>query len=181
MRRTCAGGSSAIAEQQWFELFFRRHSTAVYRYSLRHTGDPEAAEDVRSAVFCEAWRRRSDIDFDDRDGLPWLFGTARNVIRNQSRALRRRDAALRRFPRPLSDFELYEDIADRLDAVAFAELFEAELAPSLPPGERAVVVLCILEGMSYTAAAEHLGVPIGTVRSRLSRARTRLGSTWCVG
>lgn len=164
------------AEQRRFEALFRRHAETIYRYSLRRTMNPELAEDVRSAVFYEAWRRRVDIDFEDREGLPWLYGVAKNVLRNQARSLRRRDAALRRFPRPLSDFENLDDIPDRVDAASFAARFETELMPALPQVEREVVVLCITRGLSYTAAAAALGVPVGTIRSRLSRARARLGA-----
>jgi RNA polymerase sigma factor (sigma-70 family) len=168
--------TDAEAHRCKFESLYRLHREAIYRYCLRRLHDPELAEDARSAVFVEAWRRRAAIDFDDRAALPWLYGVAKNVLRNQRRTLRRREAALTRLPRPISDFESVEDADDRLDA-ARAARHARELIAALPAGERAVVLMCLANELSYTTAAHRLGVPVGTVRSRLARARGRLTCT----
>jgi RNA polymerase sigma factor (sigma-70 family) len=145
----------------------------IYRYCLRRVQDRWQAEDACSAVFVEAWRRRETFDVRDRAGLPWLYGVAKNVLRNPRRSVRRREAALMRLPRPTSDFECVEDAEARIDA-AHAARQVWHLIDALPSGERAVVVLCLADELSYTNAADQLGVPIGTVRSRLSRARGQI-------
>lgn len=165
-------------------MLFREHGDAVYQFSLRRTGDPHLAEDVRAAVFFEAWRRRNDIDFEQRPPRPWLFGVAANVVRNHMRAGRRHDAARRRLPEAALDAEHGDDIsdavADRLDLAARASV-AVELVDRLPPNERDVVVLCLAYELSYNAAAAALAVPVGTIRSRLSRARHRIRSLEAAG
>jgi RNA polymerase sigma factor (sigma-70 family) len=156
-----------------FELLFRQHAEQIFRFCLRRTGDRALADDMRSAVFYEAWRRRRDVDLATREALPWLYGVAANVIRNQRRSLRRQEAAIKRLPAPLDDFETVDDVAERLDAAARGRV-ALELVKALPQGERDVVRLCITSNWSYRAAATELGVPVGTVRSRLARARARL-------
>jgi RNA polymerase sigma factor (sigma-70 family) len=166
-------GSHDRAHRLEFEYLYRSHEQKIYRYCLRRLRDPGLAEDACSAVFVEAWRRRETVDMHDRAALPWLYGVAKNVLRNQRRALRRREAALTRLPRPISDFESVDDAVDRVDA-ARAARHAHQLIDALPAVERAVVLLCLANELSYTTAADRLGVPVGTVRSRLSRARERL-------
>lgn len=156
-----------------FERLFRAHAERIFRFCLSRTGDWALAEDLRSVVFYEAWRRRREVDLDTRAALPWLYGVATNVIRNQRRSLRRQEAALRRLPPPVETFDTADDIAERIDATQRGRV-ALGLVASLPPGERDVVQLCLTRNWSYRAAAAELGVPIGTVRSRLSRARARL-------
>ncbi len=156
-----------------FEYLYRLHAHEIYRYCLRRVQDRGQAEDACSTVFVEAWRHRATLDVCDRAGLPWLYGVAKNVLRNQRRTLRRREAALTRLPRPISDFECVEDVDERMDAVRAAR-HAWQLIDALPPPERAVVVLCLADELSYTSAAARLGVPVGTVRSRLFRARAQL-------
>lgn len=156
-----------------FGLLFERHSRTIYNYCFRRVGDWSAAEDLTSVVFLEAWRRR-EIELPPDNVLPWLYGVATNVLRNRRRSERRFAAALRRVPRahPTPDFA---DEADaRLDdARRVAEVLT--LVSQLPKREQDVLALCGWSGLSYEEAAFALGVPVGTVRSRLSRARHRLG------
>lgn len=166
----------AETHREQFEFIYRRHGELIYRYCLRRLRDPALAEDACSSVFIEAWRRRDVLDVGDRAGLPWLYGVARNVLRNQRRALRRHDAVLMRLPRPTSSFESVDDVDERLDAARAAHHVHT-LIEALPSGERAVVILCLANELSYASAADRLGVPVGTVRSRLSRARERLASS----
>jgi RNA polymerase sigma factor (sigma-70 family) len=156
-----------------FEQLFREHSTAIFRFCLRRTGDPVAADDHRSKVFLEAWRRREEVDLATREALPWLYAVAVNVMRNQARSNRRRQAAVLRLPLLDAEQDKTEDIAERIDASERARA-ALEQVKELSRGEREVVLLCLASEMSYRAAAGALGLPIGTVRSRLSRARTRL-------
>src|SRR5438093_5964811 len=90
---------------------FERHANAIYNYCFRRVGDWSTAEDLLSIVFLEAWRRRSK-DLPPGKVLPWLYGIATNVVRNQQRSQRRH--ALKRMPAPRAD-------------PSFAELADAHL------------------------------------------------------
>lgn len=156
-----------------FAALFDDHAQAVHRYAAGLTGDWSAAEEVVSLTFLEAWRLRQTVKPDGGSLRPWLLGIAVNVTRNQARAARRHQAALNRLPPPpagLPDFadELTGRLADqdRLAAVRAA-------VRGLPPRERDVLI-CVWSGLDSTEAARALGVPEGTVRGRLSRARRRL-------
>jgi RNA polymerase sigma factor (sigma-70 family) len=163
----------ASTEPEAFGELFERHAPRVYGFCARRTGSLSVAEDLTSIVFLEAWRRRASVDISRTTVLPWLLGVANNVARNWQRALRRHDAALSRLAADPSG-SIYEDeIAARLDVER--SLVEARrVIDELPAGERDVVALVLWGGLSYEQAAETLAVPLGTVRSRLSRARRRL-------
>jgi RNA polymerase sigma factor (sigma-70 family) len=164
--RSCDG------DRESFGLLFERHAKVIYNYCFRRVGDWAAAEDLLSVVFLEAWRRR-DKELEPGKLLPWLFGIATNVIRNRRRAERRFAAALRRMPQPQPE-PGFGDLADaRLDAEQMMHKLLA-LIGQLPQHERDVFVLCSWMELSYEDTAFALDIPIGTVRSRLSRARLRL-------
>jgi RNA polymerase sigma-70 factor (ECF subfamily) len=155
-----------------FGVLFERHAKAIYNYCFRRIGDWASAEDLLSIVFLEAWRRR-DKELPPDKVLPWLYGIATNVVHNRRRTERRFAAALRRMPAlpPEPDFS---DIADeRLDDERQMQHALA-LLRQLPQHEQDVFALCVWSEASYLDAALALGVPVGTVRSRLSRARRRL-------
>ena len=102
----------------------------------------------------------------------WLYGIATNVARNRNRALRRHREAMRRLPRAGTE-DFTPDVPARLDAeLRMRRLLEA--LASLPREQADGVVLCLWSELSYKEAATALGVPVGTVRSRLSRARAAL-------
>jgi RNA polymerase sigma factor (sigma-70 family) len=165
-RRATAGEPAA------FGTLFERHSRAVYNFCFRRTADWAVAEDLTSVVFLEAWRRRGDVRLSGDSALPWLYGVALNVLRNRWRSERRHRAALARLP------------IDR--AVGFAEDAERRIDDErqmraalrslkrLPRREQDVFVLCGWAGLTYEEAALALAIPVGTVRSRLSRARAGL-------
>jgi RNA polymerase sigma-70 factor (ECF subfamily) len=169
---TAAAGGDNVA----FEVLFTRHSKSVYNHSFRCLASWERAEDATSLVFLEAWRRRKSVVLVDGSVLPWLLGTATNVCRNLTRAARRYDAALFRLPPPSADPDPSDAIADRVDAESQARELARRLA-GLGRGQRAAVELVWLSGLSYAEAAAALGVPPGTIRSRLSRARQALAET----
>lgn len=156
-----------------FAALFEHHAKAIYNFCFRRTGDWSVAEDLLSLVFLEAWRRR-DKQLPPGKVLPWLYGIATNVVRNRRRSERRFRAALAHLPaaRSTSDFEHESD--GRLDDER--RMTQAlELLAQLPPREQDVFVLCAWSGLTYADAALALGIPVGTVRSRLSRARSHLG------
>lgn len=156
-----------------FAELFDRYARSVYNHAFRLTGDWSTAEDVVSLTFLEAWRLRGRVDVEGGSVRPWLLGVATNVVRNTRRAAGRHAAAIARLPpgTPVSDFA--DEVASRVDD---AELLGAvRLAlDTLRRGEREVLALCVWSGFDYASAAEALGIPRGTVRSRLSRARRRL-------
>ena len=155
-----------------FGMLFERHARTIYNFCFRRVGNWAAAEDLVSIVFLQAWRRL-DKPLPRGKELPWLFGIATNVVRNRHRAERRHAAALRRVPRPSPDPSFADDSDRRVDD---EELMERALAlvARLPRREQEVFALCAWSELSYEDAAVALRIPVGTVRSRLSRARARL-------
>ena len=162
--RVRAGDPAAFGEL--FDLAARR----IYNHAYRLLGDWSAAEDVVSLTFLEAWRCRDRVEPDGDSLTPWLLGIATNTVRNTARARRRHSAALARIPGQSAEPDFVDDLAARLDG---ADQVRVALAALRRP-EREVVALCVYAELDYAAAAEALGIPIGTVRSRLSRAKARL-------
>lgn len=156
-----------------FAELFLRHAGAVYNFCFRRTADWSVAEDLTSAVFLEAWRRRGNVRMIGDTALPWLYGVAANLLRNHRRGDRRLQAMLRRLSPPADIPDFGDDVAERLDdemrMTALLALVEA-----LPELDQDVFALSVWQGLSYEETATALNVPVGTVRSRLSRARRRI-------
>ncbi|WP_405755465.1 RNA polymerase sigma factor [Streptomyces sp. NBC_01411] len=162
------GDPAALAEA------FREHADAVYRHALWSTGNWATAQDVVSLTYLEAWRSRERLRPEETGSLrPWLLGIATNVLRNTARSARRHQRALARMPRADIVADFAEEVTGRL---ADAERLAAAKAAleGLRRTEREVFTLCVWGGLDYASAAEALGIPVGTVRSRLSRARAKL-------
>jgi len=159
-------------EPDAFGALFERHARAVYNHLFRRTADWALAEDLTSVVFLEAWRRRADVRLERELALPWLLGVATNVLRNRRRLQRRHRAALARLPREHAH-DFADDANGRLDDVRQMQTVLRAIA-KLPRREQDVLALCAWAELSYAEAAVALGVPVGTVRSRLSRARARI-------
>jgi RNA polymerase sigma factor (sigma-70 family) len=160
-------------DQAAFGELFDRYAGAVYHHAFRLTGNWATAEDVVSATFLEAWRLRERIDPEGGSLRPWLLGVATNTIRNLSRKTRRWEGLVAWFSRPEVTPDFAEELAGRIDDADRLALALRALR-QLRPAEREVIALCVWAGMDYAQAAEALGIPIGTVRSRLSRAREKL-------
>ena len=156
-----------------FGVLFEQHARAVYNHAFRLTGNWSTAEEVVSLTFLEAWRLRGTVRPDGDSLLPWLLGIALNVARNVSRAARRHQAAMGRLPQAPVVPDFADELAGRLDDAARLERIHTALG-RLRRGERDVLALCVWAGLNYAEAAEALRVPVGTVRSRLSRARRKL-------
>jgi RNA polymerase sigma factor (sigma-70 family) len=148
-----------------FGRVFDRHRFRVRRHAHRLLSVASDAEDVVALVFFEAWRRRDAVHFVDGSLLPWLLVTATNSARNLERSVRRHRALLAKLP-PLTDEPDFVGAID--DGPATAAMLR------LGAADQRIITLCILEGLDEREAAEALGVPTGTVKSRLSRARRRL-------
>ncbi|GGR73787.1 siderophore-interacting protein [Streptomyces aureoverticillatus] len=156
-----------------FGEVFDAYARSVYNHAYRLTGDWSTAEEVVSLTFLEAWRLRKRLEVAGGSVRPWLLGIATNVTRNQRRAARRHTAAVARLPRGEAVADFAEEVAGRVDDAEQLALVRAALAKLRRP-EREVLALCVWSGLGYEAAAAALGIPVGTVRSRLSRARTKL-------
>ena len=164
---------SRAGDSEAFGLLFERHAKLVFNYCFRRIGNRETARDMLQVVFLEAWRRR-DKDLAPDKVLPWLYGIATNVLRNQRRSERRFAAALRRLPRAEAAPDFADGADERVDYERAAQEALSRLS-SLPKREQDVFALCVGMELTYEEAAFALDIPIGTVRSRLSGARARLG------
>ncbi|MFB7331158.1 RNA polymerase sigma factor [Streptomyces adustus] len=163
-------------DREAFGLIFDRHGRTVYNHLFRRTADWSEAEDLTSTVFLHAWRRRSETVLDRDSALPWLLGIADRLLSNTRRRLRRAEALLRRL---VSHDESVGDHADRVAVLVDDERRMSEIHRALarlPRHEREVVELCVWSGLDQQAAAATLKVAVGTVKSRLHRARQRLGA-----
>jgi RNA polymerase sigma-70 factor, ECF subfamily len=158
--------------ERFGEIFSRYHDT-IFRYVARRLG-PNSAADVTAEVFVRAFRIRFRYDATRVSCRPWLYGIATNVIGDQlrSRSRSQRNTLSVAIVAAGSD----DDTArsdERIDAAALGPILNEALA-RLRPGDRDVLLLYAVEELSYGEVAEALTIPIGTVRSRLHRARRQL-------
>ncbi len=154
-----------------FGLLFERHGPTIHRYVVRRTADPSTADDAVSLVFLELWRRRKQVELHQPTALPWLYGVAANVLRSQSRSRRRHAQALERLaalPGPSAAL-----VERQVEAAAEAESVVRQIS-ALPRRHREVLMLSTLEHLTHADIATALGISVGTVKSRLSRARAHL-------
>ncbi len=161
-------------DEEAFVALYRRRQAAIYRFALHMSGSVTVAEDATQEVFLALIREQCGYDPERGTLSGYLFGIARNlVLRNAERG--RSDVVLET---DLDDYTLPElavtddPLADLTHREGIEALRRAVLA--LPPRYREVVVLCDLEEVDYAEAALVLGCPIGTVRSRVHRARALL-------
>jgi RNA polymerase sigma-70 factor, ECF subfamily len=170
--RTRAGDAEAFGD------LYERHARAIQSYCLWRTADLQAAEDATATVFLEAWRKRGCLTLSRDSAAPLLLGIANNVVRRQWRAQRRhRDTLARVRGVGETPADLEGEAIARVDAMR--QLREGGAAiRALPRREREVLALLAWSDLSYGEIAGALGLPVGTVRSRLARARTRLGDAF---
>lgn len=169
LRRAIAGDEAA------FEALYDRRQGAIYRYALRMSGSPAVAEDVTQDVFIGLMRDAGNFDPARGTVAGYLFGMARHRVLSRIE----RDRSFVPIEDGLDDdgadeaVDLRPDpLADLIRSRTVEAVRQAVLA--LPVHYREVVVLCNLQEMNYAEAAEALGLAIGTVRSRLHRARELL-------
>jgi RNA polymerase sigma factor (sigma-70 family) len=168
-----------VGDPEAFGDLYQRHARAVQSYCLWRTADLGAAEDATATVFLEAWRRRARLDRSTESAAPLRLGIATNVLRHQWRSGRRHRDALGRMRTalgPAPDDVEAEAIA-RLDAIRAVREGGAAIR-ALPRHDREVLALLAWAELSYAEIAAALELPIGTVRSRIARARARLGDAF---
>jgi RNA polymerase sigma factor (sigma-70 family) len=156
-----------------FAVVFDRHANRIYNHCFRRSADWSMAEDLASVVFLEAWRKRRQVRVYEDSVLPWLLTVANNCLRNAERTRRRYKRLLARLPRPEDTPSFDVQASDRADDEALMRRL-LEMLHELNTEDQEVISLCDWSGLSYEEAAAALEIPIGTVKSRLSRARTRL-------
>jgi RNA polymerase sigma-70 factor (ECF subfamily) len=168
---------AALIEQSWakperFALIFERYFGQVHQYLARRVGD-KIADDLAAEVFVAAFAQRQRYDTARDCARPWLYGIATNLIGTHRRQEQRRYRALARTAASLESPSDEDQVTDRVSASAAGPALAAALA-ALDAGDRDVLLLIALAGLDYQEAAQALGIPYGTVCSRLNRARRRL-------
>lgn len=152
-----------------FGTVFDRHAEAIYRYCARRIGT-DAVDDAVADTFVIAYERRARFDASRASALPWLYGIATNVLRRYRAA----EARYRRLVRHENETQegTADRAVDRADANAAVQALAGEL-DKVSRRQRDVLYL-YAAGLTYADIATALDIPIGTVMSRLNRARTRL-------
>ena len=164
----CAGDPDRFRE------IFERHYGPILAYARRRVGS-QIAEDLAVETFAVAFRRLASYDLQQADARPWLFGIATNLLRHHLRTERRQLIAYARSgvdPASATDpgFDAAEERAQAGHAGAILALALAHLRAQ----ERDVQLLYAWADLTYREIADALRIPVGTVRSRLSRARRRM-------
>lgn len=155
---------TSLAEPNAFVTLFERHFDSIYGYLARRVGR-DAGHELASEVFVRAYADRSRYDLERRDAMPWLYGIAANLLHRRRRTETRQ---LRAYARAGVDSAAAADPAERPDPNLAAAL------GALKPADRETLLLLAWADLEYEQIAEALDVPVGTVRSRLNRARRQL-------
>ncbi|MDQ4138493.1 MAG: sigma-70 family RNA polymerase sigma factor [Actinomycetota bacterium] len=155
-----------------FAELYDRHAPAIHRYAAGRVG-AGAADDVMSETFLVAFERRAAFDLAVTDARPWLFGIATTLMRKHARLEAK---AWRGMNAELAAHVVVDGIAE-MDAQMDARASVERLGPAIRrmnSGDRDVLLLYAWADLSYEEIAAALAIPIGTVRSRLNRARRLL-------
>ena len=164
-------GRMASGDQEAFAVLFRRHQATVYRFSRQMLGSREAAEDVTQDVFMALARNVRRFDSSMGSLTTYLYGIARNLILHRHKRNRRaQEVDIESLENDVALFATTVDPGDALTRVKMRQQLRFAIL-RLPVHYREVVVLCELNGLRYEDAARIAGCPVGTIRSRLSRAR----------
>ena len=163
---------SSWREPQRFAVLFDRHAPHIHRYLARRVGR-QVADDLVGETFLAAFARRDRYDLAYTDARPWLYGIATNLAgqhhRDEARQHRIRQATAAEPAVPGHA----EQVAADVTAQAMRTLLGTALA-ALPAADRDVLLLIAWEQLTYQEVSRALAIPVGTVRSRLHRARVRV-------
>lgn len=155
--RVRAGDEAALA------ALFDRHEPRLFRHARLLLSSREDAKDAVSVAFFELWRKQASVRLVAGSPLPWLLNTVSFSARNLERSSRRYRALMDRVP-----------VREQTEHVLPDESGVLAALKRLPAREQSVLVLTVIEGYSEREAAEALGVAVGTVKSRASRAKAKL-------
>ncbi|MEV0162984.1 RNA polymerase sigma factor [Nonomuraea fuscirosea] len=164
--------SASWSDPEAFAELFDRYSAMLYRYVSKRLG-PGPAEDLVGETFLIAFSKRRSYDLSYPDARPWLFGILTKLVARHHRSEATRYRALLRAP---VEAEV-ESPADRVAAGVSAQAVRGELAgalAALPAKDRDVLLLIAWGDLTYEEVARALGIPVGTVRSRLNRGRRKV-------
>jgi RNA polymerase sigma factor (sigma-70 family) len=162
-------------EPEQFTVVFRRHAPYIQRYVVRRLGR-DAADDIVAETFLAAFRQRDSYDLTRTDARPWLYGIATNIIgRHRLAETRQYRAVARTGADPVTE-SFTDQVDDRVSASAASRRLAEGLA-RLSEELRDTLLLVTWGDLSYEEAATALAIPVGTVRSRVSRARGKLRRT----
>lgn len=156
-----------------FGMVYDRYKHVIYRAALARVANMNDAEDVVAIVFLEAWRKRAEVRFVDGSLRPWLLVVMVNVTLSHQRSTRRYRRLLAKLPPADATPDPTHRLLDRMHAQNAASAIRTAIG-KLNGRDRQIVELCLVEELSMAAAATALNVPVGTVKSRLSRIRRRL-------
>ncbi len=162
----------SLSDSAQFASIFERHFSTIYRYIYRRIGAP-LADDLAAQTFTEAFARRERYDTAWPEALPWLYGIASNLLRRHRRSEQRQ---LKAFARMGTDPIAADDLSpllERLDAEVRGPKLADALA-RLSARDRDVLLLYAWADLSYREIGHALDIPVGTVRSRLNRARRKM-------
>ncbi|MFF4499008.1 RNA polymerase sigma factor [Streptomyces sp. NPDC001401] len=165
--------AQSLEQPELFALLYDRYASDIHRYAARRLGDT-TADDVTADTFLVAFRIRSRYDLTRANARPWLYGIAGNLIGKQRRAEVRALRALARTGHdPVTDSWGASWVEDTDSRIAAQGPLAGALAV-LSAGDRHVLLLIAWAELTYEEAAEALDIPVGTVRSRLNRARRKV-------
>lgn len=158
-----------------FEAIFDRHSGRVYNFCYRALGSWDQAEEQTAIVFLQAWRRRSQVEAERDSVLPWLLNIANHCVRNEQRSRRRHARLLGRLQeaRPLVQDDGSASVDAAIDRAGQATQL-AQVLKQLRPNDQQVLRLFYFGELTVEQTAQALEIPLGTAKSRLSRARGHL-------
>jgi RNA polymerase sigma factor (sigma-70 family) len=153
--------------QTRFRTLWESERSRIAAYAIRRTNSVEDAADVVADTFSIAWRRLDEVPAGE-NALPWLYTTARNVIANQRRGLRRHSALIERLGNQMTSAMVFDDALDE------ESLSARRLLLSLPDPDREVLMLSSWEGLDAREIGHVLGCSTVAARLRLHRARARM-------
>lgn len=156
-----------------FGVVYDRYRARIFRKAYARVQNVADAEDIVALVFLEAWRRRADVRLVDGSLLPWLLVVTANVTSNRERSLRRYRRLLAKVPPAAHVPDPSVEVAERIDGERMSQGLRAAIS-RLSSTDQRLVDLCLVEQLPMATVASVLDLPVGTVKSRLSRARTRL-------
>ena len=164
--------AESVARPRAFVPLVERHNRVLFGYLARRLG-ADVAEELVSETFARAFALRERYDTERPDARPWLFGIATNLMRNHLRGQVRQSRAFARSG--VDDVVMDDDdaIDARMDASVHRDAIQAALE-KLAPRDREALLLFAWGDLSYEDIAVTLDIPVGTVRSRLNRARRQL-------
>ncbi len=161
--------ASTAGERAAFDDAYARFAKQVYWVAYRELGRAADAEDVTQDAFALLWTKRRGLDLVAASPQAWLIVTARNLCRNRKRLSSRRDVALDALPE-VAGGTGPEAESER---AAIGRALEAAIE-AMPAADRAIVELCLIDGLSYKEAAARVQSTHAAVRNRLSRGRHQL-------